>query len=194
MKRRRRPDRPSVQVADAPPVPRRSRKALRLAIAAALAVAVVVAIALIVPGPRETSGPADTPEGALRAFFLASAFADEKALRDLTLPTSRFDLLLQGKRVPASKADEFRRSIARMTMKRIKPGASIELPNGRIFSIGTDYPIQDRIWIMPEGTAYPTELRRVGSTWKVDASKIIAAREIEDDARCADEARRRAGR
>ena len=194
MKRRPRPDRTPVQVADAPPpAGRRPRKAFRLAIAAALAAAVVVAVVLMVPAAREGSGPEDTPEGALRAFFLASAFGDEAALRDLTLPTPRFDLLLQGKRVPAAKADEFRRSIARMTMKRIKPGAMMKLPNGRIFEVDPGYPIRERAWIMPEGTAYPTELRRVGGTWKVDASKIIAAREAEADARRADEARRRAG-
>jgi hypothetical protein len=163
-----------------------------LAIAAALAVGVPV-VALLIAGPGAHRGPQATPEAALRTFYVASALGDEATLRKVTLPASDFELLLRSKRVPEGKVDEFRRSIARMQIRRLKPGAPVKLPDGRLIAIDPKESGADHAWVHPEGTAYPTELRRVDGLWKVDARPVIEARRREDEARRIDEARRRAG-
>jgi hypothetical protein len=176
MSRRTRPDRarpPAAAPAGVAPAPaRRPRRALRLAIAAALAAAVVAAALVIAPPPESK----DTPEAALRAFFLASATGDEAVLRRLTLPALGFEYLLQNKHVPAGKEGEFRRAVAVMKMKPLVPGARLRMPDGDFFEISRDTPAADRAWIVTEGSEYPTELRRVDGAWKVDARKIIAVR------------------
>ncbi len=193
MSRRTRPDRAGIRAAapagPSPAPARRSRRLFGLAIAAALAAAVVAAAIVMAPPPESK----DTPEAALRAFFLASATGDEAALRRVTLPAPGFEFLLQNKRVPPGKEGEFRRAVAVMKTKRLEPGARLKIPGGDVFEIDPRTPTADRAWIVSERSTYPTELRRVDGIWKVDARKIIAVRRAEDDARRADEARRRTG-
>jgi hypothetical protein len=178
-----------VPAGPSPAPARRQRKLVGLAIAPALAAAVVAAAIVMAPPPESK----DTPEAALRAFFLASATGDEAALRRLTLPAPGFEYLLQNKHVPAGKEGEFHRAVAVMKMKSLRPGDRLKMPGGDAFEIDPKTPTTDRAWIVSERSTYPTELRRVEGVWKVDARKIIAVRRAQDDARRADEERRRAG-
>ncbi len=117
-----------------------------------------------------------TPEAALKTFVLAVAAGDETTLRVVSQPDADLARLLR--RPPASR-EALARTKARLdqiVMKRLKPGDTARMADGRSRILQPDDIRGGRLVIWPEGASYATELRNVGGHWKVVARPFIAAR------------------
>jgi hypothetical protein len=139
--------------------------------------------------PQAPAKPAyaqDTPESAMKSFFVAMALGDEAGLKAIALPAEGFEYLLMGQHVPPDQVGALRKAVEAMTFKRLKAGDEVKLPNGQTLKIDPEQVSEDRAVLMIEGGPVPTDLYRVGGVWKVDARPVIAGR------KAAAEARRRA--
>ncbi len=118
-----------------------------------------------------------TPEEALKTFVLAVAACDEATLRAVAQPDAELARLL---RRPPASPEVLARMKARLdqiVMKRLKPGDTATMADGRSRTLRPDDPRAGSLVIWPEGASYATELRNVGGHWKVIARPYIAARQ-----------------
>jgi hypothetical protein len=72
--------------------------------------------------PAKSSYSQDSPESALRSFYLAMVLSDEPALQRLTLPAEGFEWLLKGDHITPDQAEEYRDGLDRIVLSRLKAG------------------------------------------------------------------------
>lgn len=118
----------------------------------------------------------ETPEAALKTFVLAVAACDEATLRAVTQSDAELARLLR--RPPASPEALARRRarLDQIVMKRLKPGDTATMADGRSRTLRPDDVRGGHVVIWPEGSSYATELENVGGHWKVVVRPFIAAR------------------
>jgi len=119
---------------------------------------------------------AATPEQALRTFLIAMLLKDEATLRAVTLPTADFDWLLRGEDVPVDQLEEIKTQVAKQSIRALKPGDEISLPNGRKATVQPASVTADDAILLTEGFPLPHSLRRIDGRWRVEAGPVIAAR------------------
>jgi hypothetical protein len=158
------------------------RRLAGLAMALAVAAAVVMGLAASTIQPvaaEKVVYHQDSPEAAYHSFHIAIVAGDAEALRRLALPLAddEFAALLNGDHLSRDDSAGLHRALGgKRPLARLKPGDVVTLPGGVPFTIRPEQVGDDRAVLLAEGSAIPTDLRRVDGVWKVDARPIVAGR------------------
>ncbi len=126
-----------------------------------------------------------SPETALRTFMLALFTRDSVTLHKVILPVpaSYFQYLVAGQPISSVSQKRMHARIAAMTIKPLKAGDVIRLPDGRYLTLTSDSVGPNRAVLVPEGSPLPMVVVRQKGRWYVDALGIIAARKAAAEAR-----------
>jgi hypothetical protein len=124
----------------------------------------------------------NTPEGAYRSFVVAIRTGNEKALRDLTVPTEDFPWLLLNRHIAPEGVAQFRHQISQLPVKRLKPGDTATLADGRKLVIQAEEVTAERAVVFDEGGVMPTRIQLIKGRWRVNASLFIASKKAHDRA------------
>jgi hypothetical protein len=149
-------------------------------LALALAIGWQAPVVARVAVAKEPSKPAptatNTPEEALKDFLTAMIENDQAGIQRTALPNPELSLLWQGdKLTPAQKAIA-KAGMNPSTFRRLKVGDVVQVPRGPKI-VMDEKRINERTQhiVLPDGPL-PFMLVKVGNSWKVDASPIIAGR------------------
>jgi hypothetical protein len=128
------------------------------------------------PRAQPSDQPYSQPEEALKAFLVALAAHDERALREIALPHPRLESLLQGPSATTDQLAVLKARLDRMSIRRLKAGDPVKMPNGEARVIQPEDVRAGRVVLWADGEPLPTRLEKVRGSWKVFAGTFIGAR------------------
>ncbi len=128
------------------------------------------------PFAQLSGQPYSQPEEALKSFLVALAAHDEAALREIALPHPRLESLVQGPSATTDQLALLKARLQSMSIRRLKAGDSVEMPNGESRVIQPDDVRTGRVVLWADGEPMPTRLENVGGRWKVFAGTFMGAR------------------
>ncbi|MEK7270534.1 MAG: hypothetical protein AAB215_06265 [Planctomycetota bacterium] len=134
--------------------------------------------------PKEPPSPpgAETPEAAVRAFFLGMLSKDEAAIRRVILDHAQASVLWEGDPVAGEARDRIKAETEGMQFRVLKPGDELSTPGGQTLKVGPEAGDPDRRLLMPtvQGREAPAPVFTVrkDKRWRVDAAPFIMSRSM----------------
>lgn len=116
------------------------------------------------------------PEAALREFMAAMAARDSERLQQVIVPHADAAILWEGEPPPPDTVSMMVHSIRSMPLTRLRLGERARVPSGGTEILGASRINEDRAEFLTPFDEQPVVVIRADGIWRVDASRLIAAR------------------